>query len=132
MQRNQFYLIVMKVWINNCIGLISDFAFAETVLKQDNLLANRKPVKAAIAATAEYISGLLPSHLVYSHAHETAVEVCCHSSIFPFVYWFHIHEFHDHSSCSSMSICLFSFMDKVLDQSKWGNVWDLVEALLFI
>ncbi|CAO2038395.1 unnamed protein product [Urochloa humidicola] len=33
-----------------------------------------KPVKAAIAATAEYISGLLPSHLVYSHAHETAVE----------------------------------------------------------
>ena len=77
MQRNQFYLIVMKVWINNCIGLISDFAFAETVLKQDNLLANRKPVKAAIAATAEYISGLLPSHLVYSHAHETAVEVCC-------------------------------------------------------
>ncbi|CAL5058309.1 unnamed protein product [Urochloa decumbens] len=43
----------------------------------------RKPVKAAIAATAEYISGLLPSHLVYSHAHETAVEdwtwsVGCH------------------------------------------------------
>ncbi|PUZ75424.1 hypothetical protein GQ55_1G168100 [Panicum hallii var. hallii] len=34
----------------------------------------RKPVKAAIATTAEYISGLLPSHLVYSHAHETAVE----------------------------------------------------------
>nr|CAB3449753.1 unnamed protein product [Digitaria exilis] len=34
----------------------------------------RKPVKAAIAASAEYISGLLPSHLVYSHAHETAVE----------------------------------------------------------
>jgi len=21
-------------------------------------------------------------------------------------------------------------MDKVLDQSKWGNVWDLVEAVL--
>ncbi|RLN09843.1 uncharacterized protein C2845_PM11G04070 [Panicum miliaceum] len=38
------------------------------------LLDLRKPVKAAIAATAEYISGLLPSHLVYSHAHETAVE----------------------------------------------------------
>ncbi|GJN21038.1 hypothetical protein PR202_gb08484 [Eleusine coracana subsp. coracana] len=35
----------------------------------------RKPIKAAIAATAEYISGLLPSHLVYSHAHETAIEV---------------------------------------------------------
>ncbi|KAK3154084.1 hypothetical protein QOZ80_2BG0185760 [Eleusine coracana subsp. coracana] len=34
----------------------------------------RKPIKAAIAATAEYISGLLPSHLVYSHAHETAIE----------------------------------------------------------
>ncbi|AQK70832.1 hypothetical protein ZEAMMB73_Zm00001d016452 [Zea mays] len=34
----------------------------------------RKPVKAAIAATAEYVSGLLPPHLVYSHAHETAIE----------------------------------------------------------
>jgi hypothetical protein len=43
---------------------------------QYNLLVNRKPVKAAIAATAEFISGLLPSHLAYSHAHETAVEVC--------------------------------------------------------
>jgi len=96
MQRNQFYLIVMKVWINNCIGLISDFAFAETVLKQDNLLANRKPVKAAIAATAEYISGLLPSHLVYSHAHETAVEVCCHSS--------HFHLSIGFTSMSSMTI----------------------------
>nr|CAB3446570.1 unnamed protein product [Digitaria exilis] len=39
----------------------------------------RKPVKAAIAASAEYISGLLPSHLVYSHAHETAVEA--HESV---------------------------------------------------
>jgi hypothetical protein len=34
----------------------------------------RKPVKAAIASSAEYISGLLPSHLVYSSAHETAFE----------------------------------------------------------
>jgi len=34
----------------------------------------RKPVKAAVAASAEYISGLLPSHLVYSTAHETAFE----------------------------------------------------------
>jgi hypothetical protein len=34
----------------------------------------RKPVKAAIAASAEYVSGLLPSHLVYSTAHETAFE----------------------------------------------------------
>lgn len=34
----------------------------------------RKPVKAAIAASAEYVAGLLPSHLVYSSAHETAFE----------------------------------------------------------
>ncbi|XP_006648628.1 uncharacterized protein LOC102707377 [Oryza brachyantha] len=34
----------------------------------------RRPVKAAIAATAEYVSGLLPSHLAYSPAHETASE----------------------------------------------------------
>ncbi|KAF0895546.1 hypothetical protein E2562_013861, partial [Oryza meyeriana var. granulata] len=34
----------------------------------------RRPVKAAIAATAEYVSGLLPSHLAYSSAHETASE----------------------------------------------------------
>uniref|UniRef100_A0A0D9VFU6 DUF7906 domain-containing protein n=1 Tax=Leersia perrieri TaxID=77586 RepID=A0A0D9VFU6_9ORYZ len=34
----------------------------------------RKPIKAAIAATAEYVSGLLPSHLAYSPAHETASE----------------------------------------------------------
>ncbi|XP_078443287.1 uncharacterized protein LOC144712828 [Wolffia australiana] len=34
----------------------------------------RMPIKAAIAATAEHISGLLPPHLVYSPAHETAVE----------------------------------------------------------
>ncbi|TVU30116.1 hypothetical protein EJB05_21723 [Eragrostis curvula] len=37
----------------------------------------RKPIKAAVAATSEYISGLLPSHLVYSHAHETAIESHC-------------------------------------------------------
>ena len=53
-----------------------------------------------------------------------------HSFHLPFVYWFHIHELHDHSSCSSISICLFSFMDKVLNHSKWENVWDLVEAVL--
>uniref|UniRef100_A0A0D9YS36 DUF7906 domain-containing protein n=1 Tax=Oryza glumipatula TaxID=40148 RepID=A0A0D9YS36_9ORYZ len=34
----------------------------------------RRPVKAAIAATSEYVSGLLPSHLAYSPAHETATE----------------------------------------------------------
>ncbi|CAM0953876.1 unnamed protein product [Alopecurus aequalis] len=34
----------------------------------------RKPVKAAVAASAEYVSGLLPSHLVYSSAHETTSE----------------------------------------------------------
>ncbi|KAK9097625.1 hypothetical protein Sjap_023122 [Stephania japonica] len=34
----------------------------------------RKPIKAAIAATAEHLAGLLPLHLVYSQAHETAIE----------------------------------------------------------
>ncbi|CAA7408328.1 unnamed protein product [Spirodela intermedia] len=38
------------------------------------LLDLRMPIKAAIAATAEHIAGLLPPHLVYSPAHETAVE----------------------------------------------------------
>ncbi|URE06439.1 hypothetical protein MUK42_20614 [Musa troglodytarum] len=35
----------------------------------------RRPTKAAIAATAEHLAGLLPLHLVYSHAHETAIEI---------------------------------------------------------
>ncbi|CAM8942799.1 unnamed protein product [Rhodiola kirilowii] len=34
----------------------------------------RKPIKAALAAASEHLAGLLPLHLVYSHAHETAVE----------------------------------------------------------
>nr|XP_010927142.1 uncharacterized protein LOC105049253 isoform X1 [Elaeis guineensis] len=34
----------------------------------------RRPVKAAITATAEHLAGLLPLHLVYSQAHETAIE----------------------------------------------------------
>ncbi|KAF9616779.1 hypothetical protein IFM89_032332 [Coptis chinensis] len=34
----------------------------------------QRPVKAALAATAEHLAGLLPLHLVYSHAHETAIE----------------------------------------------------------
>ncbi|PIA44024.1 hypothetical protein AQUCO_01800229v1 [Aquilegia coerulea] len=34
----------------------------------------RRPIKAALAATAEHLAGLLPLHLVYSQAHETAVE----------------------------------------------------------
>ncbi|KAK1269427.1 hypothetical protein QJS04_geneDACA014029 [Acorus gramineus] len=34
----------------------------------------RRPIKAAIAATAEHIAGLLPLHLVYSHAHESPIE----------------------------------------------------------
>ncbi|KAH9616135.1 hypothetical protein KSS87_007942 [Heliosperma pusillum] len=35
----------------------------------------RKPIKAAIAAASEHLAGLLPLHLVYSHAHETAMEL---------------------------------------------------------
>ncbi|KAG6525991.1 hypothetical protein ZIOFF_015965 [Zingiber officinale] len=34
----------------------------------------RWPTKAAIAATAEHLAGLLPLHLVYSQAHEAAIE----------------------------------------------------------
>ncbi|KAI4313424.1 hypothetical protein L6164_026408 [Bauhinia variegata] len=34
----------------------------------------RRPIKAAVAATAEHLAGLLPLHLVYSQAHETAIE----------------------------------------------------------
>lgn len=36
----------------------------------------RRPVKAALAAASEHLAGLLPLHLVYSQAHETAIEVC--------------------------------------------------------
>ncbi|KAJ8445222.1 hypothetical protein Cgig2_024428 [Carnegiea gigantea] len=38
------------------------------------LLDLRRPVKAAVVAAAEHLAGLLPLHLVYSHAHETAIE----------------------------------------------------------
>lgn len=34
----------------------------------------RVPIKPALAAAAEHLAGLIPLHLVYSHAHETAVE----------------------------------------------------------
>ncbi|GAU46685.1 hypothetical protein TSUD_254510 [Trifolium subterraneum] len=40
-----------------------------------SLLMNlRQPIKAAVAATAEHLAGLLPLHLVYGQAHETAME----------------------------------------------------------
>lgn len=35
----------------------------------------RRPIKAALAATSEHVAGLLPLHLVYSQAHEAAIEV---------------------------------------------------------
>ncbi|KAG5002382.1 hypothetical protein JHK87_023454 [Glycine soja] len=38
------------------------------------LLNLRQPIKAAVASTAEHLAGLLPLHLVYGQAHETAVE----------------------------------------------------------
>ncbi|XP_028770221.1 uncharacterized protein LOC114727689 isoform X2 [Neltuma alba] len=34
----------------------------------------RQPIKAAVAAAAEHLAGLLPLHLVYSQAHESAIE----------------------------------------------------------
>ncbi|KAL5974242.1 hypothetical protein ACLOJK_030906 [Asimina triloba] len=44
----------------------------EWLLKPANF--HRRPIKAAVAATAEHLAGVLPLHLVYSQAHETAVE----------------------------------------------------------
>lgn len=38
-------------------------------------LLYRRPTKAALAAVTQHIAGLLPLHLVYSQAHETAIEV---------------------------------------------------------
>ena len=35
----------------------------------------RRPIKAALAAASEHLAGILPLHLVYSQAHETAIEV---------------------------------------------------------
>ncbi|KAH0651833.1 hypothetical protein KY290_032740 [Solanum tuberosum] len=34
----------------------------------------RKPIKAALTAVSEHLAGMLPLHLVYSQAHETAIE----------------------------------------------------------
>ncbi|KAG5564784.1 hypothetical protein RHGRI_000854 [Rhododendron griersonianum] len=34
----------------------------------------RRPIKPALAAVAEHLAGLVPLHLAYSHAHETAIE----------------------------------------------------------
>ncbi|KAL4590094.1 hypothetical protein LXL04_003013 [Taraxacum kok-saghyz] len=34
----------------------------------------RRPIKAALGAVSEHIAGLLPLHLIYSQAHETAIE----------------------------------------------------------
>ncbi|KAI3715236.1 hypothetical protein L6452_22209 [Arctium lappa] len=34
----------------------------------------RRPIKAALAAVSEHLAGLLPLHLVYSQAHESAIE----------------------------------------------------------
>ncbi|KAJ8753112.1 hypothetical protein K2173_017657 [Erythroxylum novogranatense] len=34
----------------------------------------RRPIKAALSAVSEHLAGLLPLHLVYSHAHENAIE----------------------------------------------------------
>ncbi|XP_062115255.1 uncharacterized protein LOC133829565 [Humulus lupulus] len=38
------------------------------------LLDLRRPIKAALAAASEHVAGLIPLHLVYSQAHETAME----------------------------------------------------------
>ena len=35
-----------------------------------------RPLKDAVAATAEHIAGLLPSHFAYSEAHSSGDQVC--------------------------------------------------------
>nr|GMC57676.1 hypothetical protein DM860_005612 [Ipomoea batatas]GMC64118.1 hypothetical protein DM860_005612 [Ipomoea batatas] len=35
----------------------------------------RRPMKAAFVAVSEHLAGILPLYLVYSQAHETAIEV---------------------------------------------------------
>ncbi|KAJ4709142.1 Transmembrane protein [Melia azedarach] len=53
----------------------------------------RRPIKAALAAVSEHMAGLLPLHLVYSEAHETAIEDWIWSknqykwSIQPFIFY---------------------------------------------
>ncbi|KAI3437281.1 uncharacterized protein J3R85_005529 [Psidium guajava] len=65
----------------------------------------RRPVKAALAAAAEHLAGLLPLHLVYSQVHETAVEdwvwsVGCNPFSVTSQGW-HISKFHSDSIARS-------------------------------
>lgn len=50
-------------------------------------------MKAALSAAAEHLAGLLPLHLVYSKAHETAVEVFLKSHVGLSVF-LHLSPFH--------------------------------------
>lgn len=45
-------------------------------------LVHRKPTKAALAAVSEHLAGVLPLHLVYSQAHEAAIEVITYLPLF--------------------------------------------------
>lgn len=56
-------------------------------------------MKAALAAAAEHLAGLLPLHLTYSQAHETAIEVC-HGQSFPSQFYCHKFLYCCHSYCS--------------------------------
>nr|GMC62755.1 nuclear poly(A) polymerase 1 isoform X1 [Ipomoea batatas] len=48
----------------NCVGALSyKYSFS-----------SRRPMKAALAAISEHLAGILPLYLVYSQAHETAIE----------------------------------------------------------
>ena len=53
---------------------LKDILYVEIIVFVSYLI--RRPIKAALAAVAEHLSGLVPLHLVYSHGHETAIEVC--------------------------------------------------------
>ncbi|KAG6384846.1 hypothetical protein SASPL_153665 [Salvia splendens] len=47
----------------------------------------RKPTKAALAAVSEHLAGVLPLHLVYSQAHDAAIEVITYLLLFNNYRW---------------------------------------------
>ena len=46
------------------------------LLYLSTVMNDSRPLKDAVAATAEHIAGLLPSHFTYSEAHSSGDQVC--------------------------------------------------------
>lgn len=57
----------LKIFLTICVCRSVDQLFFPEIC--------RRPIKAALGAVSEHIAGLLPLHLVYSQAHENAIEV---------------------------------------------------------